>query len=328
MKVFITGGGGFLASHILHILDNLKYTVDIILLARKKIIIEYNNGNLIWIEDDVSNKKILDNIQLNNIDCIFHLAGIVRHSRTGNTTDIYKTNVDGTLNMINLAHKYKCKIIYASTSGIIGTFNDNNKIGYENTDYCYKKCQYWPYYNSKLLAETKGIILARKLNVDFLCIRPSMMFGPGERNIRSTIIIKNFIEKKYPFFLKGGVNFIDVRDASQAFVNAMIHSTPKQFYNLGGNNMSVYQLFSLLEKISGIKKPTLSLYTILIKVICNIAQFLKIFLKIDLHLPDPVIIEMGTSYWNINGNNAIKYLSFKTRSCEDTLQDTINWLTK
>jgi nucleoside-diphosphate-sugar epimerase len=52
-------------------------------------------------------------------------------------------------------------------------------------------------------------------------MRPSMMLGPGDVRLRSTLTVYLFLKRKIPFTPSRGVSFVDVRDVARAFKTAM-----------------------------------------------------------------------------------------------------------
>ena len=129
--------------------------------------------------------------RLNGLSGIFHLAAVVRHSRA-NPAEIYRTNVDGTLNMVRLAADHDCRMIFVSTTGTVACFRSQDSKADENSPFCESEVSSWPYYHSKIQAERRAMQLAEELGVQLVIIRPPALLGPGDHRFRSTSNILRF----------------------------------------------------------------------------------------------------------------------------------------
>ena len=108
-KVFITGATGYVGQHLV---DSLIKKGEIVyVLTRKKTYFFLNKKNLHIIIGD-----IIDPIYLPpNIDTIYHCAGVIHEPK-----EMEKVNVLGTQNIVEIALKNNCKLIYLSSAGIVG----------------------------------------------------------------------------------------------------------------------------------------------------------------------------------------------------------------
>ncbi len=268
-----------------------------------------------------------DDPRLDGINGILHLAALVRHSRN-EPYDIYETNVEGTLNMVRLAARKKCRMIFVSTSGTVGCFKSPKAWADENSAYCEQEVADWPYYHSKILAERQARQLAKDLGVELVIIRPPVMLGPGDHRFRSTGHIIKHILRKLPFLLHGGIHFTDIRDASTAILSAMQHPRPRPIYHLEGTACGVVQFFDMIEQVSGIPRPSPVLPFHPAWVLALIDERVGIITKGEaLHLlPDPVVVEMASRYWDVRSLWAEDELGYVARDGLTTLRDTVGWL--
>lgn len=329
----VTGATGFLGRHVLTVLSEQGYQV--LALVRNK----RQWDELDWVHDlknvnvllgDVTDPAALAlGLNNQNIDGIFHLAALVRHSRD-DAEEVYNINVDGTLNVVKLAASLKCRVVFVSTSGTVGCFKNKDEAVDESAPYLEKTVAKWPYYDSKVKAEKRARQLASELGVELVIVRPPVMLGPGDHKFRSTGHIIRAMSGRLPFLLKGGIHFIDIRDASLAIVKAMMCEQPQPVYHLKGANIDIGDFFGMVEKASGAKPPKLFLPN---KMAWSLSQTTKkierVFTKDKKpFLPDPVVIEMASKYWGIDSKYSHKDLDYKSRDPQDTIQDTVNWLRK
>ena len=121
-NILVTGGAGYIGSHIIELLVKKKFKVfiyDNLVTGYKKLI----NKKAVFIEGDIKNSKLLiKTINENNINSIIHLAGYLNISEgQKNKKKYYKNNVVGTLNLVKACKNSTVKnIIFSSSCSIYG----------------------------------------------------------------------------------------------------------------------------------------------------------------------------------------------------------------
>lgn len=328
-RFLVTGSTGFLGRHLIEYLS--KEYPDFKALPLVRNIETWNTQN--WASnlscDEIITGNLTDVLENHNsigeIDGIFHLAAIVHHSRL-HSEEAYSTNIDGTLNMVRLAAEKKCRLVYISTSGTVGVFNDRHEWADEHSPYQDKKISGWPYYDSKMKAEKAARKLAEELGVEMVIIRPPVLLGPGDHRFRSSSNIIRYLRGSLPFLIHGGMHFVDIRDASAAITKAMLHEKPRPIYHLSGVSCSIDAFFRMVENASGVKPPKMHLPHPIALAISNTAFNLANMVGAESPLPNPVVIEMAGKFWNVRSRYASQDLNFYNRNGQETINDTVKWL--
>jgi nucleoside-diphosphate-sugar epimerase len=258
---------------------------------------------------------------------IFHFAALVRHSRC-NADEVYRTNVDGTLNVVRLAAEHRCRVVMLSTSGTVGCFDNPDAAADENAEFCEATVAKWPYYHSKIIAERKARALADSLGVELVFIRPPMLLGPGDHRFRSTANILRMLRGRLPALLQGGIHFIDIRDAMQAVWRAMAVPKARPIYHLAGTSTTISDFFERVEQVSGVRAPRLVLPFRLAWLIAAADEWIGLRLRgAPLHwFLDPVVVEMAAHYWGLDSLYSGSELGYESRDPQVTLRDTVDWL--
>jgi dihydroflavonol-4-reductase len=109
-----------------------------------------------------------------------------------------------------------------------------------------------PYCRSKFLAERYAFHLARGA-APVVIVNPTLPVGPGDRG-RSppTQMMLDFCRGKRSVYLDAGLNLIDVRDVADGMIRAMERAQPGRRYLLGAENWSVKRVFDFLAKLTGL----------------------------------------------------------------------------
>ena len=257
---------------------------------------------------------------------IFHFAALVDHSRES-AKRVYDTNVGGTLAMVRLAARLKCRLVFASTSGVVGCFKLPGDSADEHAPHLDKGVERWPYYHSKVVAEQQARLLADELGVELVVLRPPVLLGPGDHRFRSTGHIIKMLRGRLGFLVRGGMHFVDVRDVASAMVQAMERAQVRDVYHLAGTECDIVSFFKMVGDVSGVTPPK---WVLPYRVAHSVARLVhgakRVVPPIGGLVPDPVVVEMASRYWGLRSRYASQELGYATRDGLETLCDTVTWL--
>ena len=237
MKVLVTGGAGFIGSHLVEELVRLKFKVVVIdnLSTGNIKNLKSVKKKIKFINYDIS--KILLDKSLGNFDFVFHLAGLSKVVESFKKPKIYyKTNVLGTVNILNLIKNTKIKkFIYAASASCYGK---PKNIPTSEKDQIKTLS---PYAQTKFKAEQ--IIMKKTFKEKFpaISLRLFNVYGPRSTAKSSySSVISVFYKKKLrnePFTVVGdGLqtrDFIHVSDVVRAMIKAAQSKVYNQVFNVG-----------------------------------------------------------------------------------------------
>ncbi len=261
--------------------------------------------------------------RVESVDVIVHLAALVDHSRA-NAGRVMRTNVDGTLAMVRLAARIGARMIFLSTSGTVGCFASPTAEADEGSPYCVERVKSWPYYASKIRAEQEAASLADSLGVELAILRPPVLLGPGDHRGRSTSTVRRVLDRKVPVLFDGGMHFVDVRDVASAILTVARMHRPRAVYNLPGVSLPLADYFRSIAKIAAMDFRAPMVPSGALRAASRVNARLGRF-GVSI-LPDPVLIEMASSYWGLRSRYAAADLGFISRPAAATLRETIDWL--
>ena len=258
MKYAVTGGAGFIGSHLTKNLVERGNEVIVIdnLNTGKKQNVEKISKKIDFFEVDIRDFSAIENI-LKNVDGIFHEAALASVQDSFRIPDeFFDVNVNGTENIFKIAKKLGIKVVYASSSSVYG-----NPISIpikENDD----KNPFNPYAKTKL-EDDKLAEKYAKNGLKVIGLRYFNVFGPGQSKEYAGVI-KLFLERiqqGLPPLINGdGLqvrDFVYVDDVVNANMLAMESNVNGEFFNIGTNSVvSVLDLANIIIKFSGLKlKP-------------------------------------------------------------------------
>lgn len=169
-KVLVTGGCGFIGSHLVDELIKQGAVVTVLDNTSKN---PYKNRKAAYISKDIIDKNLfkLDSA----FEYIFHLAA--RCDLDGKALSDYRVNYDGTENLLKqLNHQTIKRFVFYSTQLVVGLFNETRFIGPEEP---YKTKTL--YGESKILGEKVVKNLCMNKQIPFVIIRPTSVYGPRGR---------------------------------------------------------------------------------------------------------------------------------------------------
>jgi dihydroflavonol-4-reductase len=319
MRLLVTGGTGFLGSHLVPRLLAAGHTVRLIGRTRPPSAVaaqvEYVPGDL---KDGEAVRRALE-----GVEALYHLAGLVSF-QPKDARRMYELHVDCTRELLRCAREAGVKrVILASTSGTIAVSKEP-RAGTEQDDYPLAVVGRWPYYLSKIYEEKLALEYCRKHALPLVVLNPSLLMGPGDERLSSTWTVMKFLQGEIPSMPGGGLSFVDARDAADAFVNALERG---EVYgrHLMGVNLSLVDFFHRLERLTGVPAPRLRLPSEL-----NVlgARLLERWAKWRGSEPtlDPQEVEIGEHYFYLDASKAERELGFRARDAHETLHDTVQYL--
>ena len=233
MKILVTGGAGFIGSHLVDAL--LEKGHDVVVLDNLSTGRRNNvNKKAIFVEGDVKDESDFKKA-MRECTAVFHLAALT-DVRDADESDIYKTNFLGSKNVFTAAKKNNCKIIFASSAAVYGS----GKLPNKEDDECIPISEYG---RSKIKAEKmldENAFIARLYNVYGLR-------GHGAVNI----FCERLAGKEVLTIFGNGFqtrDFVHVGDAVTALLLGIENSG---IYNVAtGTETTVRDLLALIRNIS------------------------------------------------------------------------------
>ncbi|MDH7507540.1 MAG: NAD(P)-dependent oxidoreductase [Candidatus Thermoplasmatota archaeon] len=245
MKVLVTGGTGFIGSHLVdELLDN-NYNVRVLKRRTSKDI--FLKGKKVTFSfGDLGNPKSLEKACL-GVDIVFHIAAIPRD--WGSKKDFYEVNLKGTKNLLDACVKNRIpKFVYMSSAAVYGFPKTNQPI---TEDYPKKPAA--KYGKTKYKAEQLLWKYGLENGIFVSAIRSPLVTGPRDRMIAPFLI--NALKSGRFFYIGSGEQKISISDARDiAYLLRIIGETRQanaQVYNVKSFDCTPRQIIEKLsEKIN------------------------------------------------------------------------------
>ncbi|HPP30282.1 MAG TPA: NAD-dependent epimerase/dehydratase family protein [bacterium] len=255
MNVMVTGGCGFIGSHLTDKLIEMGHSVCVVdNLSTGDI--KNLNSKAHFYRMDIRDEKIRTVFEKEQPETVFHLAAQinVRKSEEDPFLDI-DVNIKGSVNVIKnfLTVEKRKKFIFASTGGVM--YGDIDIFPTPETIEPFPLC---PYGISKLTVEKYMVYFSAFYNLKFVALRYGNVYGPRQNAYAEAGVIAIFstsiLEGKTPMIFGDGEqtrDFVYIEDVIKANIT-MLESPVTGIFNVGtGKETSVNQIFEYIRKVSG-----------------------------------------------------------------------------
>lgn len=261
-SVFVTGATGLVGSHLLYFL--LRSGSSVLALRRetsriedvKAVLRRYPEGERLWegiewVTGDVLAKETLEEAVKESV-CVFHCAAVVSFAGE-DSGKLRATNLQGTENVASLCLDHRVRLCYVSSIAALGDAKKEGELIDEETPEIPGRA-HSVYSHSKGDSEKK-IWQYVSQGLDAVVVCPSIILGAGTSD-KSSVRLYATAAKGVPFFTKGVVGYVDVRDVCRLMIRlAADRKVRGERFVLNGGNYSYRELFSIIAGANDRRPP-------------------------------------------------------------------------
>ena len=272
MRVLITGGAGFIGSHLADHYVNAGHEVTVLdnFSTGSRTNISHLEGKITVVDGDIRNIELIDQLT-KDTDLVLHMAAALGvNTILESPLESMSTNITGSKVVLNAAAKHNKRIIIASTSEIYGK---NPKQPLNETDDrvvgAPQKIR-WTYSDAKAIEEAMAFALHQEKKLAVTTVRLFNTVGPRQTG-RYGMVVPSFVQAALmnePLTIYGDGTqsrvFCHVDDAVAAIAKmAATDTTIGDVYNVGGTGeVTIKQLAEQVLAVTGSKSPiTYTAYT-------------------------------------------------------------------
>lgn len=318
----VTGGSGFIGRHVVSALCAGGARVRVL----DTVPFEDDNTN----DVEVVSGSILDagrvDAAMVSVRRVYHLAGIAK-LWSPDRRDFDRINATGTATVMRVAAaRGVARVVHCSTEAILLPRHRDAGAPIDETAQPDVSDMAGPYTRSKLAAE-QTVLTAVRSGLDALIVNPTVPIGPGDRNrTPPAAMLAMFLSGRSPAYLDCMLNLVDVRDVAAGIVLAGERGRTGERYILGGQNITLRDLLSLLERMTSRSMPKRAVPGWLALATAAVAEW-----SADLvtgQTPAATIegVRLALRSGPFDSAKARRELGYTTRPLADSLADAVAWL--
>ena len=317
-NVFVTGGNGFIGSHVVRRLEGDGHTVRCLL--RKTSRTERLDG--VAFERHLGDVRDLESLVAGarGMDAIIHMASVSSwadiRSQASALDDIIVGGTRNVLEAARLAGVRRVVLVSSATAVNASTtptvFDETAAYTLADSSLEYSK------------AKHRSGELARQYaaeGIEVITLLPAEVYGPHDDDLVTAGNLIDIVKSRPAYAPSGGTSIAHVEDVAEAIVAAIDRGRSGERYILGGDCLTVSELMSLVLALAGRSEPVVSIPNDVLIRLCHGSAAAG--------LPPPIsldVLEYATRYWFVDSNKAMRELGYAPRRAKETLAPVLAWL--
>jgi dihydroflavonol-4-reductase len=320
MRAVVTGGSGFVGAAVARALLSAGWQVRALVRATSSRA-NLQNLPLDIVVGDLTVAASLTPV-LTDCDALFHVAADYRLGAP-DPSQLYRTNVEGTRNLLTAAVEAGVKkIVYTSSVATMGIPTDGTP-GDEQTPVSLT-AMIGHYKRSKFLAE-QVVLEAAAAGVPAVIVNPSTPVGPGDVKPTPTgQLVLDAAAGRMPAYVDTGLNIVHVDDVAAGHLMAFHHGRTGQRYILGGEDMTLQQILGYIAQLVGRRPPRIRLPYAAVLPIAYIAEAVALVTgrsgRITLEG-----VRMSRKHMFFSSAKAMRELGYQWRPPARAFDDAVHW---
>jgi dihydroflavonol-4-reductase len=317
-RVLVTGGAGFIGSHLVRLLVERGESVRVLDRAESR----HLPRGIDFVQGDIRDRDCVRQA-VTGCEEVYHLAANPQLWAWPKAL-FRQVNYLGAVHVMEEALAAGARrVLHTSTESILTRARQAEPIREDQV--VPPGDVIGPYCRSKYLAERHAFALAKR-GAPIVIVNPTLPVGPGDAG-RSppTRMILDFCQGRRREYLDAELNLIDVRDVALGMARAMEVGTPGRRYLLGHENLSIREVFALLARLTGLPEPRWRVpYAVALVAACVSEIVADVWTK---RIPAATLtgVLLTRRRMHFDARASLAELGLSPRPAAESLADAVRW---
>lgn len=317
MRLFVTGGTGFIGRRVVRQLRSAEH--DVVALVRSSVRgAELEQLGVKTVLGDVTDKESMREA-MKSVDGLIHLAAWYRIGSPDRRT-AERVNILGTRNVLELMRELNVpKGVYVSSLAV----NSHTHGVVVDEHYRYVGPHLSLYDETKWRAHFEVAEPMMREGLPLVIVQPGLVYGPGDRSLIGEAL-RHYLMNRLPVAPTGtAFCFAHVDDVARGILLALERGRPGENYFVCGPPMSFIAALEICEKITGRKAPRVLMPPAIMKLASLVMRLLESVATLPpIYSAEALRENAGTTYLGSDAK-ARRELGFTTRPLEDGFRETL-----
>jgi dihydroflavonol-4-reductase len=324
-KVFVTGATGLLGNNLVRLLVEQGYEVVGLVRSEEKAKHLLGDVKMTVVKGDMRDVPGFAQA-LDGCHTVFHTAAYFReyYGPGDHAPALEEINVKGTLALMDEADRLGVRrFVHTSSAGTVGMRPDGSP-GDEDTPPSPEQLRNL-YFKSKIDGDAKIRDRERKAKMAVVEILPGWMWGP--RDAAPTAagrMALDFLARKIPVIVSGGMCVVDARDVAAAMIAAMEKGKDGGKYIVAGEFYTIEELLRELERVSGVSAPKRRIPHAVVMTFAFIQEVVGRLTGREVLMTREGVRTVSACY-RVSSAKARRELGVTFRPLEETFRDVVGW---
>jgi dihydroflavonol-4-reductase len=319
--ILVTGGAGFIGSHLVRLLVERGASVRVLDLPTAPVA-HLPLDRIELVLGDIRDRTVVERA-VKGCQEVYHLAANP-HLWVRQRGLFRQVNFLGAVNVIEAALAAGVRrVLHASTESILTRARQTDAITEEQ--HVHYEDVIGPYCRSKYLAERHALHLGRA-GAPVIVVNPTLPVGPGDfGRTPPTQMMLDFCKGKRREYVDADLNLIDVRDVAEGMIQAMRRGQPGRRYLLGNENLSILAVFGMLARLTGLPAPRWRVPYPVALTAAYVSEFIADVFTHRMPAATVTGVKLTRRRMHFDARRSLAELNLHPRPVADTLAETVAW---
>jgi dihydroflavonol-4-reductase len=316
VRVFVTGGNGFIGSRVVRRLLADGHEVRCLLrpssrthriedLAFERVVGDL--GDVAALEQGVS-----------GCDGCIHLAGVSSWDEIA-SPEVEEVIVEGTRRLLGVARTVPgLRFVYVSSAAAVNgsdgpsVFDEESAFGLDGSGLRYALAKH---------AAEELVLAAAREGLHAVIVNPGETYGPDDDEWVTAGPIRDVLRSWPALAVRGGASVVHVDDVAVGIVAALERGRAGERYILGGDNLAVAEIVRTALAAAGARKPVIVVPAAVLRAVVRLCGLLRLRPPVP-----PDLVGYACRYWFVDSSKAERELGYRARPAPETLASVVGWI--